>query len=270
MSSIKRYRAAFLAAGAALLVICNACTPGRSTTEPVSTSARPKPNVLRVGVSETAPPIIFIENDQPAGIEADLARQLGEALGKKVEFVSMHWLNLIPELRDGRIDIIMAGMSVTDQRRRRVAFAKPYLVVGQMALIRAADVPTLGTVGAIRVAHKRIGVEKGSTGATYAHTQLPRAREVFDLLTLDAAVNALIEGQIDVVIHDSPVIQWTASKRSSQELAVVPGRLTSESLAWAINSDNTDLLKAVNRVLAQWKKDGTLAATISRWMPAAN
>ena len=148
-----------LALGTAWLLIGSACNSTAPAPRPQSQPAEQKQQVLRVGVSETAPPLIFLQNDEPAGIEADLARQLAEALGRKIQFVSIYWPNLIHELRDGRIDIIMAGMSVTDQRKRRVAFAEPYLVVGQKAMIRAKDQETLGTTGTIRVTSQRVGVE---------------------------------------------------------------------------------------------------------------
>ena len=248
------------------LTLATACTPGPA---PVSTRPRAQEQgPLRVGVAETAPPVIFEQDDQPAGIEADLARQLGAALGREVQFVSIYWPNLILELRAGRIDIIMAGMSITDARKRRVAFAQPYLVVGQKALIRAADEQKLGTIGAIRVTGRRVGVEKDSTGEQFARSNLPRAK-TFALPTLEAAVKALIAGQIDVVIHDSPSIQWSAGKHQDQGLLAVPGRFTTESLAWAVDPDNTELLAAVNAVLDKWQQSGQLKETLSRWLPEA-
>ena len=258
-----------LALGTAWLLIGSACNSTAPAPRPQSQPAEQKQQVLRVGVSETAPPLIFLQNDEPAGIEADLARQLAEALGRKIQFVSIYWPNLIHELRDGRIDIIMAGMSVTDQRKRRVAFAEPYLVVGQKAMIRAKDQETLGTTGTIRVTSQRVGVEKGSTGELFARNELRRAK-VFAMPTLDKAIEALIAEQIDVVIYDSPSVQWMAGKNKDAGLMAVPGLFTTESLAWAVDKDNVGLLNAVNGILNDWKESGKLKETLARWLPESD
>jgi len=264
----KRGGVVLLALCTTLLLIGSACntTPA---PQPQPTPAEQKQEVLRVGVSETAPPMIFLQDDKPAGIEADLARQLAEALGMEIRFVSIYWPNLIHELRDGRIDIIMAGMSVTDERNRRVAFAEPYLVVGQKAMIRAKDEELLGTTGAIRVTNRRVGVEKGSTGELFARNDLPRAK-VFAMPTLEKAIEALITKQIDVVIYDSTSIQWMAGKHKDAGLMAVPGLFTTESLAWAIDKENVELLNAVNGVLAEWTESGKLKETLERWLPDAD
>lgn len=244
-----------------------ACFLGCSAADSRSDrSAPPGPdNTLRVGISGTAPPIIFQEDGKPAGLEADLARELARALGKQVQFVPIFWPNLILELRDRRIDIIMAGMSVTDARKGRVAFADPYLIVGQKALIRAKDRATLGTADGVRATSRRVGVETGSTGEQYAKRHLPNA-ETFALPTLTAAVDALVAGQIDMVIYDSPSVQWIVNQRRDDDLFAVPGLLTTESLAWAVNKNDAELLGQVNRVLADWRTSGKLAQITARWL----
>jgi len=248
-----------------LLMVCTGCSTTAKPTGAPKAAAEKGPPVLRVGVSETAPPLIFIENEKPTGLEADMARLLAEALGREVRFVSMHFLGLIPELRDGNIDIIMAGMSITEERKRRVAFAEPYLVVGQKAMIRQADQEFLGTTGAIRVTDRRIGVEKGSTGETFARNNLPRAK-TFALPTLDEAIRSLVKGEIDVVVYDSTSILWMATKLKDEQLMAVPGLFTTEQLGWAIDKDNTELLDAVNGVLKEWKESGKLDEVITRWL----
>ena len=255
-----------LALGTAWLLIGSACNSTAPAPVLQPQPGEQKQKVLRVGVSETAPPLIFLKDDEPAGIEADLARQLAEALGRELQFVSIYWPDLIHELRDGRIDIIMAGMSVTDQRKRRVAFTEPYLVVGQKAMIRAKDEETLGTTGAILVTSRKVGVEKGSTGESFAHSDLPRAK-VFAMPTLEKAIEALIAKQIDVVIYDSTSVQWMAGKHKDAGLMAVPGLFTTESLAWAIDKENIGLLNEVNGVLNDWKESGTLKETLARWLP---
>ena len=90
--------------------------------------------VLRIGVSRSAPPLIYEEDGETRGLEADMARRLTAELNMQPRFVPMFFPNLIFEIRQKNIDIIMAGMSIAPARRREVAFAEPYMIVGQQAL----------------------------------------------------------------------------------------------------------------------------------------
>lgn len=256
-----------------LLVLCSAlpgCAAGTATVDPVSaSSASPRRATLVVGVSESAPPVIFKQGDQTAGIEADLAAKLAEALGMDLRLRSMFWPNLILELENKRIDIIMSGMTDTKKRRERVRFSEPYLVTGQQALIRSRDQGQLGSKQHVLGTTMRVGVETNSTGEAFVRDAMPNA-ERFGVATLDDAVDALVKGNIDVVIYDAPSIQWTANQRREDGLYAVPGLLTRESLAWAVSTDNVQLLDRVNAVLAGWRADGTLQAVLDRWLKGAN
>lgn len=251
------------------LTACASTPPGPEVADnppPASDPAADRPP-LRVGVAPSQPPLIFEDDQQQiAGLEADLARALGEALGREVTFVSMFWPDLPLELQARRIDIIMSGMSVTPERRRRVAFTEPYLVVGQQALIRAADRAELGSLEAVRATTRRVATEQASTGDAYVKEHLPAADHV-TLPTLEAAVAALIDGSVDVVIHDSPSIRWQAREHAEHDLRLVPGTFTTEELAWAVHPDNEALRRAADAALARWRADGTLRTLVTRWLP---
>ncbi len=188
------------------LGIAPGCATGGPGEPPAAQAPRPL-DVLRVGVSETAPPLIFEQDGEPVGLEADFARQLAQDLGKDLRLVSVFWPNLISELTSHRFDIIMSGMSITDERRRQVAFAEPYLQTGQQALIRREDQATLGTTEAILATDRTVGVEVRSTGLWFAYSRMEKARKI-RFRTLERAVEALMNGEVDTVIHDSPCVQW--------------------------------------------------------------
>ncbi len=107
-----------------------------ATAVPAAKNASPAQPVLRVGVCANSPPIIFKQAGDYAGVEAELARGLGDALGMNIQFVDCPWNELIPALLDGKFDIIMSGMTITEQRSVRIAFTSPYLTAGQMCLVR--------------------------------------------------------------------------------------------------------------------------------------
>ena len=124
-----------LARGCCILLAAGLGWAGLSAAEPASTDSAP----LRVGVSPVFPPMIFKQQKEFAGVEADLARALGEHLGRRVVFVEVPWKDQIETLNAGKTDIIMSTMSVTPARRALVSFSKPYFLVAQIALVRRED-----------------------------------------------------------------------------------------------------------------------------------
>ena len=183
----------------------------------------------------------------------------------EARLIPMYWPNLVFELRMGRIDIIMAGMSITDERKRNVRFTDAYLTTGQAALIRAEDISAFRTVREVLATRGTVGVEVDSTGERYAAANMPASnRRSFP--TIQQAVEALVLGDVDVVIHDQPTVLWLARHQTEEALFVVPERLTEEMLAWAVRRDNVELRDEVNAILAEWKESGRLDDIVAGWV----
>jgi len=218
---------------------------------------------LRVGITPNYPPLAFKQNGKLAGVEVDFADKLGPALNMQVELIETPWENLIPALRDQRIDMIMSGMSITDERKQLVSFTHPYLRVGQMMLLRRADASRLRTNQAINQPNTRIGFVAETTGQTYVRQHFKRAQaQGFE--SVDAGVAALRAHQIDVFVHDAPSIYSLTAGDSRLVGRFEP--LTEEYLAWAVRNDDTALLDSLDTVLTQWNSDGTLDSVLSKWI----
>jgi polar amino acid transport system substrate-binding protein len=109
-----------------LLIGCAASQGQKSTTDAKQSPAAavaPNPNVLRVGVSTNAPPLIYRQGTEIVGLEAELAKKFGDYLGKSVAFIELPWQEQIPALLANNTDIIMSGMSITSMRQVRIAFS---------------------------------------------------------------------------------------------------------------------------------------------------
>lgn len=224
--------------------------------------------ILRIGVAPTGPPVIFKQGDKYSGIEADLARAFCKETNKVPDFIEIPFNDLIPSLLDGKIDIIMSGMSFTEMRAIRVNFTQPYLKVGQMPLVRAEDVSKYpSTLGLINTKGK-VGVEFGTTGDYLVQENFLYAERV-PYRDISQAPKDLIDGKIDMFIYDSPVIWWYASEYESQGLAPLIAPLSEEFLCWAVRKDDTSLLEAANGFLESYRASGQLQAVIKKWMPYA-
>jgi len=252
-------RLAFLFAAAAFWV---GCVPEYyRTAGPVEVP----PNALRVGVTSTYPPIVFRQGAQIAGVEAELARLLGERLGRPVHFIEVPWDQQIDALIAGRTDIIMSGMSVTEARAARIAFTDPYLEAGLVAAVRTEDARRYGSRQALLAAPVTVGVIERTTGDVFVQQNFTNARRVAFTVASDGAL-ALRNRSIDVFVHDAPSIAWLVSANEA-DLAGIWQFLNKEHLAWAVRRGEPLLLAQVNESLAAWRRDGTLAAVLARWLP---
>jgi ABC-type amino acid transport substrate-binding protein len=245
--------------------------PGYSAEKPQGTAAQSDPSkdqILKVGVQPNSPPLIFKQDQRITGLDADLAVGLAAHMGKTPLFIELSWDDMIPALLDKRIDIIMSGMSITKSREIRIAFSKPYLIVGQIALVRGKDKTFYPTAAAVKNYRIRVGVEKDTTGDLFVQQEFKYARKV-NFESPEEAANALVAGKIDMLIHDLPIIWLLASKKETEGLVPIPINLTKEWLAWGIRHDDPNMLKTANTFLETWKNDGRLKKAIKKWMPYA-
>jgi ABC-type amino acid transport substrate-binding protein len=223
---------------------------------------------LKVGVATNYPPITFSQKGVPAGVEADLARQMEQQSDLKFVLIPMEFATLLPALQKGQIDVIMAGMSITPDREALVSFTQPYLRVGQMALIRERDLPSLGGPRRIEQAGRRVGVVFGTTGHAYAVKSLPEAR-VIPFESTPQGVAALERGEIDYFVHDAPTVWHFGADPTMQGKGLMGlyDPLTDEPLAWAVRKEDTSLRDRLNAEFDRMRRNGTLSAILDKWMP---
>ena len=253
----------------------------------------PAPIPLRVGVFPYYPPMIFkqkgevkgaetdlatqlakpagrepqvLELGEIKGAEADLAMRLAKTLGREVQFIEFDWEQLTPALLDGRIDIIMSGMSITDARKARVRFADPYIKIGLVTLMRAEDAPKFNSLTNIRESFSTIGVVQGTTSETFVRRNFLKAANIISFQKASEAPNLLANMRIDLFVHDAPSVVWLVSQNEGT-LKGFWEPFNEEYLGWAMRPEDQDLIRQVNSVLGNWKKDGTLKEILTRWLP---
>jgi len=220
---------------------------------------------LRVGVTASFPPMIYKEGGQLVGVEADLAKALGEELGRPVKLVEVNWEDQFTALTEGRTDIIMSGVSITRARQLRVAFAKPYLAAGQTVLVRREDANQY-LLGFPSLPKGTIGVLKATTGDFLVQQDFARSKRK-EFKSPEEAAKALAKKKIDLFICDVPIIWWLAGMNEAEGLVALKILLSEEQLAWAVRKSDPELLESVNRALEKLQKEGRTAAIVRRWIP---
>ena len=222
---------------------------------------------LRVGVAPIYPPLAFKKAGKLDGIEPEFARRLGERLGRPVAFMEMPWEQLLVALGEGRVDVVMSGMSITAARKRQARFTESYLQVGQMALIRDDDYERLGGKGALNQEGVRVGYPRGTTSEEYVQQALIHATQRGFASSGDG-ISALRNAQIDAWVQDAPTI-WRVTGGFFSDETQLRGLYTprtEEHLAWAVRSDDTALADRLNEILRAWKADGTVDDVIDDWI----
>lgn len=218
---------------------------------------------LRIGVSATREPFSFVDKvGRVTGHDGELARRIAANLHRPIEFLNMKWMALIPALQSGKVDLIITGMTATDERRKAVSFSQPYFANAQVFLTRkAAGTHQLATAGDI--AEKRIGVLMGSAQDVYATATYPRAQVLQYHTAADIAL-AVKTGKVDAALYDDEELKDILHEDPS--LAIFGDSLFSSPVGVGFHKDSAPLRESFNRFLAESRKNGTYAAMLDRWI----
>lgn len=255
-------------AGSMLLTGCgggntqSADDTASDTTEQSETAENTEGGVLRMGTNATFPPYEYVdENNEVAGIDADIAAAIADKLGMELEITDMAFDSLIPALQSDTIDIVLAGMTVDPERAESVNFTDSYATGVQVIIVpEDSDIASPDDLEG-----KNIGVQTGTTGDLYCTDQYGQEFvKQFDNGPL--AVAALLNGQIDcVVIDNEPAKNYVAA---NQGLKILETAYANEEYAAAIAKDNTELYDQVNTAIQELKADGTIDSIIEKYIPA--
>ena len=217
---------------------------------------------LTMGTNATFPPYEFVDdNGEVAGIDAEIAKAIADKLGMTLEIKDMEFDSLIPAVQGGSIDIVLAGMTVTVERKESVNFTDSYATGTQVIIVKEdsaiASVDDLGG--------KTIGVQSGTTGDAYCTDDYGQDH-VKQFSSGALAVAALVNGQVDcVVIDNEPAKNFVAANTG---LKILGTEYVTEDYAAAIAKTNTDLLDKVNGAIAELKADGTIDGIIAKYIKA--
>lgn len=220
--------------------------------------------VYRVGIDTTYPPFEFEEDGEYKGIDIDLFTAIAENQGFEFEFSPMDFGGIIPSMEAGQLDVAIAGMSITEERKETVDFSDPYFEAG-LSLVVSEDETGITTIEDL--AGKTVAVKTGTTGATYATEQ---AEEVgFEVVQFDDSptmFQEVVNGNADALIEDYPVISY-AIAQNDLGLKTVGDRLNGDNYGIAVlKGENSDLLEKINDGLAELKESGEYDEIINTYL----
>lgn len=216
--------------------------------------------VLVMGTNAEFPPYEYYDGQEIVGIDAEMAAAVAEKLGMTLEIEDMAFDSLIVALESGKVDMVAAGMTVTEERLASVNFSDSY-ATGVQAIIVNED---SDIASADDLVGKTIGVQLGTTGDIYAGDI--EGADVQQYNKGMEAVQDLSLGRLDAVIIDNEPAKVFVSE--VEGLKILDEAFVTEDYAIAIAKDNDELLEKVNTALAELTEDGTLQAIVDKYITA--
>ncbi len=219
--------------------------------------------VLVLGTSADYPPFEFhIEvdgKDTIVGFDIDIAKKIAENIGVDLEIVDMKFEGLLPALTAGKIDLIVSGMTPTDERKQSVDFSLTYYDARQTMLVLTESVGTLNTLEAFD--GKILGVQKSSIQEDLAKTMFTSS----EAKAIDKIPNLIMElktGKVDGLILAEPVAKQYAT--ANPDLSLNGLDLGSEGgSAIAVQKDSGTFLEAIDATIKGLMDSGEMDQIIS-------
>ena len=217
---------------------------------------------ITVSLNRGYPPFSMEKDGRIFGLDVDLAYLLADYLKVKAKFIRPQTYDQqIPKLLAGESDIIIAAMTRTLERGLQVHFSNPYFEVSQAALVRRNLLPADAEAyfDLLQIKGLKLGVKAATTHEKFAR-ELFTADAIKLYPTADAAAEALIKGEVDALVADSPFVQvWRNTHMEHyQKIAALLEPVTREFYAFAIRPGDPDFLSWLNLFVDQIRTDGTL------------
>lgn len=222
--------------------------------------------VLTMGTNAAFPPYEFYEGDVIVGIDAEIAQALAEKLGLELEIVDMDFSSIITSVQTGKIDMGLAGMTVTEERLQNVDFTDSYATGVQVIIVKEdSDIQSVDDMTG-----KMIGTQEGTTGYQYCSDTPENGgfgeENVIAYTNGATAVQALQQGKVDcVVIDKQPALSFV---EANEGLKILDTEYVTEDYAAAVSKENPELRDALNQALTELKEDGTIQSILDKYIKA--
>ncbi len=216
---------------------------------------------LIMSTNAAFPPYEMVADDGSyEGIDVEVAGAIAGKLGLELVVDDMDFDAALLAVQQNKSDIVMAGVTVTEDRQLVMNFSDSYATGVQVVIVKEGSDVTLDNLG-----EKMIGTQRGTTG--YIYTSDDYGDDHVTAYDNGAsAVQALINGQVDCVVIDSaPAEAFVASNAG---LTILDTEYVTENYAIGVNKDNTALLDAINQALAELIADGTVQSIVDKYISA--
>jgi polar amino acid transport system substrate-binding protein len=228
-----------------------------------------KGRTIRAVTENAFTPLNFVDpkTGKAVGWEYDAVNELGKRLNAKIAWNVCSWDTMIQAIRDGQYDVGMDGISITDERKKQVAFSDPYMVSQQFMLVRKAETRFRNAAELAADPKLLIGSQAGTTNFYVAVYNVLDGKEdnprikMFE--TFGATVQALLAGDVDCVLMDASSSRGYIGA-NPDKLKVVGDPLGTDNYGFIFKL-GSDLVAPFNAAISALKADGTMDKLTNKW-----
>ena len=229
------------------------------------TGCAAKQNVVTVATDATWPPFEMV-NEQTKkleGFDIELMEAIAKEAGFEIKWVNVGWDSLLAGMATGQYDASISVMTITDERKEKWLFSDPYYNAGQLIAVRI-DNKDIAKPADLK--GKKVGAQIDTTGAIEVEKIQGATLKEYD--DVGQAFLDLMNGQIDAVVADSPLVYGYVAKNASK-IKTVGEPFTDEYYGIAVKKGATDLLAKINKGLKAVKDKGLIEQLDAKWVKAA-
>jgi polar amino acid transport system substrate-binding protein len=220
---------------------------------------------LRVGMSGDMPPMnMTTKEDKLIGLDADLAAIIADAMNVKLSLQPIPFAELLPALEAGRIDMIIANMTITPERNLKAAFVGPYFVSGKGLLTKRSTLVAVERIEELNSPEFTFVTLAGSTSELVARNGAPQAK-LLTAANQDQGVQLVIDGDADAMIADFPICVVAAYRHRDAGLVAANTPITYEPIGIAVPKGDPHLVNWLENVLDGLRQAGIMKVLKKKW-----
>ncbi len=224
---------------------------------------------IRIGVEGAYPPFSSVtESGELVGFDIDIAMELCKAMEAECTLVPQDWDGIIPALLARKYDAIIASMSITEERKKKVAFTDKYYSEAARFVRKKGSGIEINKAG---LAGKSVGVQRATTYDTFISTEFGESVAIKRYATQDEAYLDVVSGRIDLLLGSALAIQdgFLSTEQGADFEFVGPGytdpEYFGEGVGIAIRKKDTDLAEQLNKAIATIRGNGRYKAVNDKY-----
>jgi len=203
------------------------------------------------------------------GFDIDMAKEMAKAMGVKFVPINTAWDDIIPSLTTGKFDIIISGMTITQERNLKINFTDPYIIAGQTILINKKHAGKIKSYKDLNDSRYIVTSQSSTTGETAVKILIPKCIYK-SFKTENEAASEVLNGKADAFVYDLPFCAVIMAMQGKGKLFFLDTPFTYEPLAWAVRKTDPDFLNWLNNFLRQIKNDGRYDKIYNKWIKSTD
>lgn len=214
--------------------------------------------VIYVGTNAEFPPFEYMEEGKITGFDMDLIKEIAKEMGTEIKIEDMTFDGLLPALQAKKVDVVIAGMTANDERRKAVSFTAPYYTASQVIVVKDGD-NSVKSFDDLK--GKKVGVMLGFTGDLVVSEIEGVTVERYNASY--AGIMALQADKVDAVVLDSEPAKNFVSKNDG--LAIAEADAAKEEYAIAVRKEDKELLEKLEKALKSVKENGKYEELLKKY-----